>query len=109
MKKNKQIVLTYKDKEYTLEYDRNSVTSLESMGFIGNQMVDKPATMLPLAFKGAFIKHHRFLSEQIIDEIFENIEDKSGLINALADMIKDTYLSLTTSEENEKNASWKMI
>ena len=112
MKKNKQIQLTYKDKEYTLEYDRKTVGDLENMGFSANQMVDKPAAMLPLLFKGAFIKNHRFLKEDIINDIFEHISDKQELIRTLGEMITETYTSLMESDESdtkEKNASWKIV
>ena len=82
--KNKQIKLVYKEKEYILEYDRKSVSALEDNGFVASEFANKPAKMLPLAFKGAFFKHHKFLKEEIIDEIFDNIKDKSGLISELS-------------------------
>ena len=58
---NKKIKLNYKDKEYILEYNRKTVSELENMGFIASEFANKPATMLPLAFRGAFLKNHKFL------------------------------------------------
>lgn len=112
--KNKQIKLVYKEKEYILEYDRKSVSALEDNGFVASEFASKPAKMLPLAFKGAFFKHHKFLKEEIIDEIFDNIKDKSGLISELSGMISDQYLSLygqseDEKEDNEGNAMWEIV
>ena len=112
--KNKQIKLVYKEKEYILEFDRKSVSALEDNGFVASEFANKPAKMLPLAFKGAFFKHHKFIKEEIIDEIFDNIKNKEGLISELSSMITDQYLSLygqidDEQEDNEGNAMWEIV
>lgn len=112
--KNKQIKLVYKEKEYILEFDRKSVSIMEDNGFIASEFANKPAKMLPIAFNGAFYKHHKFLKEEIKDEIFDNIKDKSGLISELSSMITDQYLSLYGQDEdteggNEGNAMWEIV
>lgn len=112
--KNKQIKLVYKEKEYILEYDRKSVSALEDNGFIATEFANKPGKMLPIAFAGAFYKHHKFLKKEIIDEIFDNIKDRAGLITELSNMISDQYLSLygqneEDTEDNEGNAMWEIV
>ena len=57
---NKKIKLNYKDKDYILEYNRKTVSDLENMGFVASEIASKPATMLPLAFRGAFLKNHTY-------------------------------------------------
>lgn len=112
MKENKKIKLNYKDKEYILEFNRKTITDLESMGFVLGEVTTKPATMLPLAFRGAFLKNHRFVKETVIDDMFEHISDKQGLIQKLSEMITETYTSLLNGEEleeDEKNVSWEIV
>lgn len=109
---NKKIKLNYKDKEYILEYNRKTVSELENMGFIASEFANKPATMLPLAFRGAFLKNHKFLKQDIIDEIFTHISDKQGLIAQLSEMIVECYQSLMGDEvedDKEGNVSWEII
>lgn len=112
MKENKKIRINYNDKEYILEYNRKSVSDLESMGFIASEFANKPATMLPLAFKGAFIKNHRFVKQDIIDDIFNHISDRQGLISQLSEMIMETYQSLLSgdiAEDDKGNVSWEIV
>ena len=58
-----KIALTYENKEYVLEYSRQSVRTMEAQGFVLNELETKPVTMIPMLYQGAFIKHHKGLSE----------------------------------------------
>ena len=101
-----KITLNYNDKDYELEYSRQSVRMMESQGFVLEQISSKPMTMIPLLFSGAFAKNHRGLKRALIDEILENISDKAGLLNALIEMYAETLSSLTDDTESEGNATW---
>lgn len=101
-----KIKLNYNDKDYELEYSRQSVRMMESQGFVLEQISSKPMTMIPLLFSGAFAKNHRGLKRALIDEILENISDKAGLLNALIEMYAETLSSLTDDTESEGNATW---
>lgn len=108
---NKKIKMNYKGKEYTLEYNRKTVTELEALGFVASEFANKPATMLPLAFRGAFLKNHKFLNKDLIDEMFEHISNKTNLISTLGEMITECYTSLMgdNEEDVEGNASWEIV
>lgn len=101
-----KIALNYNEKEYELEYSRQSVRMMESQGFVVDQISSKPMTMIPMLFSGAFAKNHRGIKRALIDEILENVSDKAGLINALIEMYAETLSSLTDETENEGNATW---
>jgi hypothetical protein len=101
-----KIAISYNDKDYELEYSRQSVRMMESQGFVLEQISSKPMTMIPLLFSGAFAKNHRGLKRALIDEILENISDKAGLLNALIEMYAETLSSLTDDTESEGNATW---
>ena len=101
-----KITLNYNDKDYELEYTRQSVRMMESQGFVLEHISSKPMTMIPLLFSGAFAKNHRGLKRALIDEILENISDKAGLLNALIEMYAETLSCLTDDTESEGNATW---
>ena len=103
-----KINLTYEKKEYVLEYNRQSVKTMESQGFVLEELTAKPMTMIPLLFQGAFIKNHRGIKRNLMDEIFEEIGDKTALMEALMEMYAETLGTLTEGS-GEGNATWAMV
>ena len=103
-----KINLTYEKKDYILEYNRQSVKTMESQGFVLEELTAKPMTMIPLLFNGAFIKNHRGIKRSLMDEIFEEIGDKTALMEALMEMYAETLTSLTDGN-GEGNATWAMV
>ena len=104
-----KITLNYNEKDYTLEYNRQSVRMIEGQGFVLDQISEKPVTMIPMLFSGAFIKNHRGMKRALIDEIYEEVADKSGLLSALMEMYAETISSLTDEKEVEGNAIWAVV
>ena len=104
-----KITLNYDEKDYTLEYNRQSVLMMESQGFVLEQLSIKPVTMIPMMFQGAFIKNHRGMKRALIDEIYDEVADKSGLLNALMEMYAETLSTLTDEKEVEGNAIWAVV
>ena len=91
----KQIKFEYKNKEYTLEYTRESVKQMEREGFKGEDIINKPMLTLPKLFAGAFKAHHKFDTKQkLIDEIFELFTNKQALVEKLAEMYAEPMETL---------------
>ena len=106
-----KINLTYDKKEYVLEDNRQSVKTMESQGFVLEELTAKPMTMIPLLFSGAFIKNHSGkdgVKRKVVDEIFEGISDKPALMEALMEMYTET-LSTLTEGSAEGNVTWAMV
>ena len=106
----KQLNFEYKDKEYTLEYTRESVKQMEREGFITSDIVDKPMLTLPKLFAGAFKAHHKFdVKQKQIEEIFELFANKQALIEKLAEMYAEPMETLMDSDNaNEGNSiAWE--
>ena len=109
-----KITVTYKDKEYVLEYSRMTAKQIEDNGFVLDQLTDKPATMIPLLVYGAFIKHNRGIKRTLVDEIYENLvgkigkDNEEGFINVLAEMYSDTVSTLVGDEPADEGnvATW---
>lgn len=105
-----KITLTYEKKNYVLTYTRNTVRQMEAQGFNIEGIGTAPATMIPLLFQGAFLAENKGIKRKLMDDMFDNIEDKSGLIAALAELYVDTVNTLVgESEAKEGNsATWKV-
>jgi hypothetical protein len=97
----KQIVFTYEDKEYTLEFTRRTVKQMEDEGFVAQDIDRKPMTLLPALFAGAFKAHHRFVKQDVIDKIYAGMPHKDELIGKLAEMYNDPIVTLM-EEPDEK-------
>lgn len=103
----KQLHFTYDGKDYTLEFTRRTVAEMEKKGFIASDITDKPMTTLPALFAGAFLAHHRFVKEDIINDIYSKLTKKEDLISKLAEMYNEPILALVEEPEKaEGNLDW---
>ena len=104
---NKQLKFTYQDKEYCLEFTRRSVETMEKQGFVASDIQDKPMTVLPALFAGAFLANHKFAKRELIDEIFSKMINKTELIGKLSEMYNEPILALVDEpNEAEGNVDW---
>lgn len=105
-----KITFTYEGKKYVLEYTRKSVEEMERRGFVAEDVLTKPLTVLPALFAGAFIANHRFTKRKLIDEIFSQIDDKGGLVNTLAEMYSLVIEEFAEElEKKNKDVTWERI
>ena len=104
-----KITISYNNKEYDLEFNRQSVRTMEAQGFVLDELSSKPVTMIPMLFNGAFIKNHRGIKRTLMDEMFEEIADKTGLLQALMEMYAETLSTLTDDKEAGGNATWAVV
>ena len=104
-----KLELTYENKNYILEFNRQSVKTMEAQGFNIEELTKKPMTMIPLLFYGAFFKNHKGVKRSLVEEIYDNLQDKNGLLSTLVELYAETLSGLMESSENsEGNAIWKM-
>lgn len=101
----KQLTFTYDGKDYTLEYTKATVKTMEQKGFVAADISTKPMTVLPALFNGAFLAHHRFEKQATMDAIYEKLSDKQSLIEKLAEMYNDQVAGLM-EEPTEGNVTW---
>lgn len=104
---NKQLKFTYQEKDYCLEFTRRSVELMEKQGFIASDITDKPMTVLPALFAGAFLANHKFVKKDVIDDIFSKMTNKTELIGKLSEMYNEPILALVDEPEDaEGNVEW---
>jgi len=103
----KTLKFTYEDKDYTLEFTRRTITEMEKKGFVAQDVEAKPMSTLPALFAGAFLAHHRFVKQDVIDAIYAKMTHKDELIGKLAEMYNEPILALVEEpDENEGNVNW---
>lgn len=106
---SKTISFTHNDKNYTLEFSLRTAGQCEQDGFVLETLGDKPATMIPLLFHWAFAKNHRGMTKKQTSAIYDDMNHKSDLVAALADMYAEAVTALVDEEEEpEGNANWTM-
>jgi hypothetical protein len=110
-----KITVSYNSKDYVLEYSRNAVKQMEQLGFVLDQISEKPMTMVPLLVYGAFIKNNKGIKRNLVDEIYEHITDKvgdgeHGFTHALLEMYAETVNTLTdnNSVDEGNKAVWRV-
>ena len=107
---SKQLRFTYPEingKEYILEYTRRSVEQMERNGFVASDVKDKPMTTLPALFAGAFLANHKFVRQDLIDEIYSKLGNKQELIGKLAEMYNEPIMALVDEPDAaEGNVNW---
>lgn len=108
----KQLSFTFEGKQYTLEFNRDAVRRLDRQDFVISSITEKPMTSIPALFHGAFWMHHKGITPEQTDKIFEKIKDPAKLVNKLVEMYNDPILSMIDNdgEDESKNviveASW---
>ena len=103
----KTINFTYEGKDYTLEFTRRTIRQMEDEGFVARNIDDRPMTLLPALFAGAFKAHHRFVKQETIDVIYANMPNKDKLIEKLAEMYNEPIMSLMEEPaDTAKNVDW---
>lgn len=102
--------IAYKGKNYELGFTRNTVMALERQGFVIGEMATKPMTMLPMLWQGAFAAYCKGTKRDLMDEIYDHIPDKEGLIAALAELYAEPLNVLTDEPaEGQGNATWEIV
>lgn len=98
----KRLNFEYDGKEYCLEFTRSTVREMERKGFVASDLSDKPLSTLPELFAGAFKAHHPTERKAVIDEIYNLMPDKQGLISCLAEMYSEPINALLDEPEGNQ-------
>ena len=105
-----KIKITYQDRDYVLEYTRDSARRVENAGFSAEKLSDERLTMIPLLWHGAFLEHHPKVKDKIVNEIWDKfLNNKEKLVETLLRMFNDARDTLfdEPDEDDEKNVTWE--
>lgn len=101
-----KICFPYEGVDYCLEYNKKTVKTMEDRGFIPSKILEAPMTYLPELFAGAFLANHKFTKRDVIDKIFEKMDGKQELVNALLEMYNEPIKALTADEDEGNAIQW---
>ena len=101
--------LTFEGQDYTLEFTRNSIKRMEESGFVLSEVSSKPMSNLPILFAGSFLANHKWVKQDTIDKIFENMTNKEDCMIKLIEMYSEPMEAMFDEPqgETEKNAVWE--
>lgn len=104
----KSLTLPYGGKMYILAFTRKTVMEMEREGFRFNELGNEPMTQITLLVHGAFKANCRMVSDEMIDEIYAHISDKSGFLQKLTEMYEEPLATLSDEppEGDEGNVNW---
>lgn len=92
-------------KEYTLEFNRKSVSKAEQAGLDINSIESKSMTMIPLMFWGAFIMHHPYITREQTDKIL--FDGLGGLdeneLAYLGKLYAEPFMTLVAGKNENEN------
>lgn len=102
----KQITVRDCDKNpYILTFTAETVKALEARGFSLEGITDKPMTMIPMLFEGAFLaKEASKVTPDKALEIYQLQKDKTGLLKKLIELYNDPIDEVIVKEGN---AEWE--
>lgn len=102
-------------KDYTLDFDLDSVRFAEAQGFEWDDISRKPGTMIPILWFSAFRRYHKRVTRNDADKMLEEL---GGFNKRLSDKLAALYfqalsgiISTDDDEENEgevKNGNWTL-
>lgn len=103
----KQINFKFEGNDYTLEYTRKSIEIMEKQGFVLSQVAEKPLSVLPALFAGAFLAHHKSVKKEVIDKIFSKMTNREELFTTLVSMYNEPIAAIMEEPEaDEGNIDW---
>lgn len=103
-----QINFDYNGKHYCLEYTRESVRRMEAAGYNPGEAGSKPLLETEQLWAGAFLAHHKAVSNTVIEKLFDQMKNKEKLLETLRTMVAETYKSMMGYDEEEEsgNVDW---
>lgn len=110
MQEVKPITLTdEKGNVYTLEFNRNAIKFAEARGFVIDDTLKFPMTKIPELFYYAFYMHHKGISKEKTDQLFEGIgELPDGFLERLVQLYAVPLNTLTTGDGKNAKVSVTM-
>lgn len=103
------ISFQHKGTDYTLEFTRDSIKQMERVGFSLDTAASQPVTALETLFKYAFVAHHPRISQTVLKEIWDGMDDKNGLFEALIDLYNEPLEAMFEEPEEGKKIEWKVV
>ena len=105
----KAIRFTFKDEEYVLQFTKRTIKEMEDKGFRIREIGDRPMTLWPMLFKGAFLANHRSTKESVVEEIYDAMPNKQALVEAMIELYDEPYSAMMDDPDDAvPNVNWTL-
>ena len=96
--------ITIKDKEYTIQLNRESIIWLESVGFSVEDFLKKPVTSVDLLWAAGFVMNHKEVNTNLALKLQESYKEEGGDVMEIVKFVFDEYQSFINalSDTNSK-------
>ena len=111
-KRVEPVRLTYEGQEYTLEFNLRAIKRMETNGFSTPRSdALKPATYVTELFHGAFFMHHKTVTPEFAEKIWNAMTHRSELVTRLTRLYSQAINDLMGENEAEddegENPTWR--
>lgn len=95
--------INIKDKDYTIQLNRDSVMWLEGTGFNVADFERKPLTSVELLWAAGFIMHHSEVNPNLSLKLMESYKEEGGDVAEVARFVLEEYQSFITALSDTKS------
>lgn len=103
------ITIEYNGESYKLGFTRDSIKRMEDRGFDFSKAEQKQISSLFELVEGAFRTYTPRITTDKIMEVWGALKGKDDLYKALMEMFREPLMVLNDPEEDQGNASWKIV
>ena len=103
------ITIEYNGESYKLGFTRDSIKRMEDRGFDFSKAEQKQISSMFELVEGAFRTYTPRITTDKIMEVWGALKGKDDLYKALMEMFREPLMVLNDPEEDQGNASWKIV
>ena len=94
--------INIKDKEYTIQLNRDSIVWLENAGFNISDFDKKPLVTIELLWSAGFIMNHPEVNPNLALKLMESYKEEDGDVAEVAKFVLEEYQSFISALSDTK-------
>jgi hypothetical protein len=95
--------ITIKDKDYTIQVNRDSIVWLEARGFNIEEFAKKPITYIDILWTSGFLMNHPEVNSNLALKLMETYTEEGGDIMEIINFILEEYQSFISALSDTKS------
>lgn len=95
--------INIKDKDYTIQLNRDSIVWLEQSGFSIGDFEKKPLVTIELLWAAGFIMNHPEVNANLALKLMDSYKEEGGDVSEIARFVLDEYQSFISALSDTKS------
>ena len=95
--------ISIKDKDYTIQVNRDSIVWLENGGFKVSDFEDKPLVTIELLWAAGFIMNHPEVNPSLALKLMDSYKEEGGDVSEVARFVLEEYTSFMNALSDIKS------